>query len=376
MPLISLSVQLKPYSFDLLATVMILYFSDRAIRSQNPWKTAWPLLLAAALLPGLSFASLLIIAGVIPVGSLLALARRHRYPLRLHAPYWLAIALVSATTYLLFFTAPHLSNEARTFMESFWQPAFPPRTILPFLRWLITIHTGNMFDYPAGGICAIPAMILSAIGAYRLLLRRPALFALLASPFATTFIAALFHQYPYGWKIRVSQQFAPSICIFAATGTAWCISLLPQVKNHWNPRRLATTFALLLLIGVAITTITIGFLWPYDRPEDQTARQIADHFSRTSPPTGTVLLIAPPEDLPRTFLWYIHLLPQLRQSNPLPPPTTPTLLVAITPHDDSTLQKTLDLYPHANRTHWTLPGRAPGTQVHITQLTSPSPPTP
>ncbi len=111
-PVIDLSAQMKPYALDLLATVVILYCSDRAMRGESMEERV-----AVAgrrpLLAGFSFASLLVIAGAIVVGAVAAWLRRKDHQAQMHSTFWLAVGMVATGAYLLFFAGLTSATKAR-----------------------------------------------------------------------------------------------------------------------------------------------------------------------------------------------------------------------------------------------------------------------
>ncbi len=85
----------------------------------------------------------------------------------------------------------------------------------------------------------------------------------------------------------MSQQFAPSIWIFAAVGIALLIARLPQAHRDSAPP-IGAVVALCTVMGIGATALAIGFVRPYEHIEDAQERVIAEQFFEKDP-TGMVI---------------------------------------------------------------------------------------
>src|SRR5262249_4896353 len=150
---------------------------------------------------------------------------------------WLAWAVLNALLVtslgLLWATTVHAQSSAElSFMDQFWQRAFPPWDQLWRLPgWLLLTHASELLAYPIGGehggstltflACATGLVVLARH-------RRGALLLILLLPFAFQLAAAALHRYPYGGHMKFTMHLAPAICLLAGLGTAAWLGFLAR----------------------------------------------------------------------------------------------------------------------------------------------------
>ena len=300
-PLVRYASQAKPYSGDVLVTVLLLIAAVKW--RADPQRQRW-LWIAAALLPillSLCFAPVFV-AGAIGLIAALVLCRlgrsgaeSHQEPaaivvgLRSACPTlrpWLALLayVVSflASVTLFFVLSARAQREASTeFMEWYWgrEGAFPPLASLAELPgWLLEQHTGDMAAYPVGGrryggtltlVCALVGLVA--------LLRRRQFFvvSLCLVPLAANFAAACVKAYPYGSHVRVMLYAAPLVCLPAGVGAAVLLKRVPTLRRHRHVPVLVTA---LLLAALGIAWPIRDFVRPYKMESCRENRDFARWF--------------------------------------------------------------------------------------------------
>ena len=252
--LIRYSAEIKPYSFDLLVAILILYVGVKVIEGEKDSRLLWLLALFVPVAALVSLPSLFVLAGLLLTLGIVIISKRE---LNLLAPTTaLALStLFSFGIYYVYFLSPHHEFHKEN-MTSFWAVAFPPLdNPLHFIAWFVDIHTGRLMAYPAGdkhGSSAL-SFIFFVVGAVTVWKsgRRASTFLLL-SPFLMTFAAAALHRYPYGGSARIVQHLAPSACLLIGIGIDR--SLRACARPLRNGAEWKLTFASLALLGLGLGT--------------------------------------------------------------------------------------------------------------------------
>lgn len=277
--------ELKPYAFDLLFALWILFAALRLAGGDRRAR-AW-LGLAAACLLGVAFSypSLFVSAAAFAVLGFVALRSGER-----RATAWLAGLAAAwgalAAWMLLAFAAPHAAAAAWLTEMAMWTPAFPPLArpwAWPW--WLVEIHAGYMSAYPSGGrdfgSSATFALILLGLFVWRPK-HRALLLGLLLGPLAFNFAAALFEKYPYGGSVRVSIFMAPAFCLLAGAGAA---VLLARLRA---PRR-GPPLLCLALAAIPVGGIAGDLAQPYKLESDLRCGEFARELARRLAPGDRVV---------------------------------------------------------------------------------------
>lgn len=275
------ATEVKPYSLDLLVSLMITALTWWVWSSPRAAKR-W--LLFACFVTGavwMSYPSVFV-AG----GAILALGwRLLRTDSRATFVWWLACgALLTASFAAMWFAFGLLqeSNAPGIHESTGWARAFPPVTRpWPLIVWFFNTHTGNMMAYPVGGNHGGSTFtaILAVAGIVAMWRTRRNQLILLLSPLPLMFIAAAMKKYPYGDSARVLQHIAPAVCLLAGAG------LLALLHRLFGPRGSVTGLRIAAVVMVVIVFVGIGrdLLEPTKKLSDaeaqRVARWLADHSS-------------------------------------------------------------------------------------------------
>lgn len=298
------SCEVKPYSFDLLMSLLLLVPAAVCLRfpqRRGPLVflvTAVPVVLASSYPAVLTAAAVsLTLCGVL-------WRQRDRRAWLLFLAYNVLLAVSFCGLYLA--VGREQSRSMLGSSSGYWDGSFPPGEPLALLRWLFDVHAGNMLAYPAGGRNggSILTLLLCLAGAFHLARRRRHLLLLLGAPFALTLLPAVLRKYPYGGSARVAQHLAPSVCLLAGAGL---VTLLDRLTRSAPVRRrcLLAVSAGLALFGC------VGLLRdlhrPYKTESDQRARAFVRRVLADASATDPVIVLAAPPRLYPTFEWYLRL---------------------------------------------------------------------
>jgi hypothetical protein len=163
-------------------------------------------------------------------------------------------------------------------MQVYWDRAFPPVGTMELVRWLATVHIGQMFAYPLGGAgsgSGALAFLFAAVCVIYLFRRREwHILVLCLAPFAATLLAAAMRRYPYGGFARTAQHVAPLICLMVGVGAARIVSYLKNGRaRRWTVAIVATCLGVL---GAAQGVRDI--VRPYRTAHDRDVRDFARRF--------------------------------------------------------------------------------------------------
>ncbi|MFO1485704.1 MAG: glycosyltransferase family 39 protein [Verrucomicrobiaceae bacterium] len=295
------SVEVKPYSFDLLAA-LALYLPAAAFVQRKDTKA---LMLWSAAAP---IAMLVSYPAVFAFGACAAaLLLQMRHASWKERGIWLAGCALGATAFLwmLAVVASRQYTELREPMTLYWKDSFPPAGLSKLPLWLLQIHAGNMMAYPVGGrnLGSLGTLVLAIIGMWISAKKWPrSLLVLFVLPFVLTLLAAFMHRYPYGGSARIAQHLAPAICLWFGVGVAWLI----ERASDANRRRAATVFTLGVLGVIAIGGIIRDIRHPAKTPGDARARDRVHEWLTPKEQAGTFIVWEPMNDVPPNFQWYLR----------------------------------------------------------------------
>jgi hypothetical protein len=293
------AVEIKPYSYDLLASLMLLIPATLFIQSRQSRWLIW-LTVAGPFAMIFSYPAIFI-AGAIAFALALETRKLTRPQIILAAFYAFTMIAIFIAFDLLIGKGQH--QYWQQYMDGYWKDAFPPANPLRLIWWLIVIHTGRAFPYPLGDQNggSTPAFLLGVIGLIIWLKNRPgSLRTILLAPFALTFIAAALHKYPYGGSARVAQHLAPMAILFIGTGGAFLIQRFAK-KISTLIRCQRACFACLICIGSYF--IITDFIFPYHDRCDFDGRQFIQNLLHESGPDSTLAIYAPRDIVPNEFQW-------------------------------------------------------------------------
>jgi hypothetical protein len=275
------AADVKPYASDLLAALVLLAAAFDWWRAPERAGWMWGLAAVAPIAIALSHPAVFV-AGGIMLGLFPGVVKARQ---RVVSIAYATFALSTVGMFLgLFAIFIHAQAAATlTTMQVPWASGFPPlHDRLALVRWLVTVHTGDMFAYPCGGEKGASSLtvLLFAVGAGVLWYRGGKVIVLTClAPFGLALAAAAVRRYPYGGvadgsPARVMQYLVPSICLLAGLGSAILLGLFQ------NPRRRlrALRICLVVLTAIGVLPLAAEAFHPFRSIHAQRARQFARQF--------------------------------------------------------------------------------------------------
>jgi hypothetical protein len=298
------SCEVKPYAFDLFWSLALLVQAVNWLGCRDRWGWLALLVVLVPLALGASYPAVFVAGAICLV---------------LLKPVWQQRSLKSCTLFGLYNLAMGISfliSNRIAGVEQFdstggtanwyWSDWFPPIRPMELMKWLVSVHTGNMMAYPAGGFGGASALtlILFLVGIRQLWRdqNRSILFLCLI-PFGLTFIAAAMHRYPYGGSARVAQHLAPAICLLAGAGAGSLISRFAQ--SEISRRRSLAVVSLILSI-IAVWGMVRDWNRPYKSPADAQLRDIVMEVSRQAKQGDQIVVMDSPQEVASPFVWYLR----------------------------------------------------------------------
>jgi hypothetical protein len=296
------AVELKPYSIDLLVSIVLLYPATMFVLGRRDRWLVF-LIVVAPIALFMSLPSVFVAGGI--VATLFVMVRRISARQRVLAG---AFAVVVAGSFGLLVEAFIGKQFAGSGPDQVRCWIFPPFNPVEFVGWFWQTHTGNYFGYPID--LATPwsagAFLFLVVGIVSLLRRRRlAIAGLLVAPFVLTFLAAVLRRYPYGDSPRVGQHLVAGICLLMGVGIAAIIErFFAKTPRMLRDAQLGVFVFLLAVgfIGVSATVI---------KPTDEVKRDIAnrrfvrDEF-RKAPADATVAVLDNGYKAAVLTRWYLH----------------------------------------------------------------------
>jgi Dolichyl-phosphate-mannose-protein mannosyltransferase len=243
-PLIYYSNELKPYSCDVAASLVITLLALRWAENPSARRTAIAAIIGALAI-FFSFPVLFVLAGA---GMWMLWKRRERDAIARAAIIFIAWAVALAADYF-FFIRPQASGDAHPHLVQYWsaQNAFMPSDPIEALRWLFPALSAIAAS-PGAMWLAFPdvALIGLIVGSAIAIARRSDLLLILA-PLPMVLAASALHQYPFA--DRLALFFVPQylILIAAAVESLWTrlpakvaavaiagLIILPSADRAWN----------------------------------------------------------------------------------------------------------------------------------------------
>ena len=298
------SCEVKSYGVDLFVTAALLTLTVTWLQRRE---RLWPLLALGLFVPlavGVSYPSVFI-AGAISL-VLLPAVWRH--------PGWQAKSLYvfyNATMLGAFVLTFHLASagqfeSARDNWTNLYPGCFPPAHPVELARWLVSVHTGTMMAYPAGGHSGGSTLtaLLCLIGvAYLVQRRQYAFLTLCLVPFGLTLLASTMHRYPYGGSARYEQHLAPAICLLAALGTASVIGWLARSPLAERRATLGAMAVLLFLGGAGLARD----VWkPHKTEGDREVREFFQALGAEAGPDDQIVVMTTRDTVGPNLEWYLR----------------------------------------------------------------------
>jgi hypothetical protein len=292
-PLIFYASELKPYSTDVLVSLLVLWAGARLL-DRSAGRTTDLALAAAAGAVGiwLSLPAIFVCGGLVAALGLRAL---REWPSRRRVAGTGLLGLVYAGSFAAFYlgtVAPHRSNAVR---EGWWGPFYPPLELsLDALAWYPRAFFGFFNDplgLPAVGVAA--AAFLA--GALRLARRDGDGTVLLLAPLGLAFGASLLRLAPFPTSLqydlldgyypffgRILLFSVPSALVVLAAGVGWLADL--------SGRRFLRVGALAIAVLVA-TPVFVLVRNTLSPPVIQDMRTLADRMGPLVEPSDRILTL-------------------------------------------------------------------------------------
>ena len=286
---VSMSTLAKPYSLDLLGTVLFLYGVVRYLEDPKSSRWLWALAGIAVPVMWMSYPAIFV-AGAVS-GCLLPSVWRNRRPLICAAYMGFNVAWFGAFVFNIVVLIGRTSEATTNGMEGHWLDSFPPAGFFPLLKWLSLMNTGQMFAYPMGdrngGSALTTLFFLIGISVFAHQ-KRGGLVLVCLVPFALCLVAAALRRYPYGGlACRIHQHVVPLIVLAMAQGLAW--SLERVIRDPNRVKKLAVClFAGLALFSVA--GLARDVIKPYREINDIWTRKLVRTLSDEFQPDDMILL--------------------------------------------------------------------------------------
>jgi hypothetical protein len=277
-PPIRYAAEVKPYSADLLVSLVLLGLAVMWLQTPGRVRQLWAMAAMMPLVVAMSLPSVFLIGAIAVVGFLEVLCRPGTKALPAYAGFLAAAGLAIGGMAAL--GQYHAAPADRHYLTDFWASAFPPswRDPSALAGWLFRVHTGPLFAYPHGAnrLTWLTILIFGCfiVGAVLLFRRNTKVVLLLVIPFMLGIVAAALRRYPYGTSVRVAQFLAPSTLLLASAGLAWlCARLRPSPLASW-----ATPALAFVLLGTGLWRFGHDLGNPCRTPWDRTSREFARWF--------------------------------------------------------------------------------------------------
>ncbi|MEM1013224.1 MAG: glycosyltransferase family 39 protein [Planctomycetota bacterium] len=264
------SVELKPYSVDLLVAALTVWLTLEIRRRPDVLK--WVGLIATGVVGvWVSFTAVLCLGGA-TIWLLVDGWLRKEKPVAAWAMVSGGVVLASFVAMFLF-TGDVRNHETDKYTAMvMWQDSFPP-TDQPWLIpwWLLKTHAGRMLSYPNGGrdFGSTATLLLCLLGMWRFWRTgRRSQIALLLLPLLLGLGAAFAGKYPYGGSARTMQYAAIPICLLMGSGIALVLGWV--LGRHLRRGHAAVVVLMVLAIGFSVLR---DFQEPYRELSEPHARR-------------------------------------------------------------------------------------------------------
>lgn len=298
------SSEVKPYSFDLFFTVGLLAIAVAWLSNPQNLRPLWGLCLFVPFAVSGSYPSVFT-AGAVSLALLPTVWKHRRLSiLSLFSMYNLLMLVTFLANYLIVGKQQYVNQGGAS--SGCWHMWFVPLEIGPLLKWLVVVHSGDLFSYPIGGPNGggVPALLLSIVGIFTLWRTgRKSVLALMTLPFALTFLAALVKKYPYGGHARVAQHLAVPICFLMAIGIMALIQRFAQAAQKQH-RLVMNTLILLLLLPAGLMMKDI--IRPYKTKGDLRCREVSLELAQRATSSEQIVILRPPEWMYPVLEWYVR----------------------------------------------------------------------
>jgi hypothetical protein len=272
------AAEVKPYSADLLISLMLLSLAVSWLKAPSQARPLWAMAALVPLAVVTSLPSVFTIGAVAMIGFPEVFARRGSRLWLAYVAFLCSAALAGAA--MLALGQYSATPAARAYLIKYWNGAFPPSWREPgaIVGWLVRTHTGPLFAYPFGAnrFAGQSALMLGCLVIGTLVCRRISgkIVVLLVLPFLLVMMAAVAHRYPYGASVRLAQFLTPATLLLASAGLAWLSAdLRPSPLARWAGPALAV-----VLVSLGAWRLGQDLVSPCRVPWDRTGREFARWF--------------------------------------------------------------------------------------------------
>jgi hypothetical protein len=303
---VSMSTFAKPYSFDLLMSLILLVPAVEWLR--RPDRLVWmALLVLATPVAVLASYPAVFVAGAVSLALLPAAWRAGWAARGLFVVCNLLMVAAFLGSYWVVGREQLDKSQGlvNAYLLDYWADAFPPASPGRFAKWLVLTHTGRMMAYPFGDSNGGSTLtfLLFAAGVWSWWKSgRRTLLVLALVPFALNLFAAIIHRYPYGGCCRLSQHLAPASCLLAGTGAAALLDrfIADTVRTKW-----AVTLCGLLAL-CAVGGMVFDVVRPYRDKDAIWMRDMANTVRATAASDDQIVVPQTGWDVQAVFRWYLE----------------------------------------------------------------------
>jgi hypothetical protein len=251
--------RVKGYTIDLLAATVMLWLMLRWLLDGHKARCLVGLALCAPVFVWFSYTSVFIIGAVALIftaclaktclisGEASDKSERFGWRNVSAGVAFMALAAISAIFLYELNIRPGLHASLDNGLADAWKQGYPPDQPWKIPLWLLTVHTGRGFAWPAGenhfGSALTCALWVTGLVVYWRRGNRW-VWALFLAPQVLSLAAAFIHKYPYLQNPRLCTFLGPGICLFVGRGVQYLIDQMTCEKA----RRCycLTAFALLM----------------------------------------------------------------------------------------------------------------------------------
>ncbi|GAB4504117.1 MAG: hypothetical protein Fur0043_11100 [Anaerolineales bacterium] len=266
--------ELKQYSSDVLAAVLLVYLAGRCLREEARGRDFFWLGAAGMLLIWVSHPSVFVLAGVGLALLLNKYTRKGRAPLS-----WLAgmgLAWLASFGLEYFISLRHIIADG--YLIEYWRKAYMPLPPWKHLGWFVKIYTSFLYiSLHTHWAVSATFLGLLGMGAVFLLIRKHNLALLVLAPFIVTLLASALQRYPL--QNRFMLFFIPFAFFLMAAGLQGLYGLLTKASRALAGG--ACTLLALLAFGLMAPQAFPFFFNPGGTDVRPALQYIADHRATT-----------------------------------------------------------------------------------------------
>ncbi len=261
---ISEGTRVKGYAIDLFVATLMLWLTVRWLLCGRQVRYLIWLGLCAPVFIWLSYTAVFIVgaAALTFTGCLVETCFHKGGPDRANKPAWpniaagiafMAFAGVSAILLYEKNIRAGLGASVANGLSDAWKQGYPPVQWGSIPLWLLSVHTGRGFAWPAGdnhfASSVTFALWLAGLAAYWRRGNRW-VWMLFVAPQVLGLAAGFWHKYPYLQNPRICMYLGPGICLFVGQGAQWLIERLNEEKRGQCYRFLALALTFLAVGGM------------------------------------------------------------------------------------------------------------------------------